>query len=278
MVAAGCGGAGSTGLVTPPEKDTIPVKIILTVPSTILGVGPRCPSPSMVVGASVYNKDGAVLSTPVVWSSTDATIIVVDNGIVKGIAPGNSTLLASAGTSAEASKIITVAQTDECRDLVSSVVLSGIPDTLYKRATVQASVQIQPATALQTNVWSTEDSAVLSVDQTGNITAVGVGTTRVCNTASKIQDCKKVAVILLPFTVSLKEPLRIYLPGSKCTPTSYTITASLPVKFLSLSPETLKVDTTGVVTPLDIGVIPVNVTEKLDNRSKLVYFLIDPCT
>ena len=61
----------------------------------------------------------------------------------------------------------------------NKVTVNAKTTSLKVGETTQASVSISPSAALQSGTWSSSDTAVITVDENGLITAVGAGTANV---------------------------------------------------------------------------------------------------
>ena len=121
----------------------------------------------------------------VVWSSSNTSVATVDqNGLVTAVGRGNAIITATTrdGTNISASTTITVEMLAThiimCRDEITLQILGSIHGSDRLTATVY------PANAnLQGVSWSSADETIATVDQNGNVTAVGPGTTAIIATS-----------------------------------------------------------------------------------------------
>lgn len=110
----------------------------------------------------------------VVWSSTDATVASVKDGVVTAHKMGEAIIIATTtdGSNLSATCKVTVVATP-----AESVVISK-PEktTLIVGDEVQLTATVYPETATDKTVeWSSNDEKVAMVDTTGKVTAIGAG-------------------------------------------------------------------------------------------------------
>ena len=152
-------------------------------------------SASIVVGearnltATISSPQGQVLTSPVVWWSSDNAVATVESGgLVRGVAKGLATIHASADSlEAVATVQVTLIQVrpDHPRVMLS--------DTVRLRAVVgdtSGTLVSNPSIA-----WLSSDSRIASVDSTGLVTGRSMGTVSILAVA---QD--KVAMVQLVVT------------------------------------------------------------------------------
>ena len=118
--------------------------------------------------------------TDVTWSSSNSAVASVDNGKVTAIADGNAIITATAKDGKTAS----------CRVIVSStlVPVTGVtlsPSALQLKITEKVSLQpsVNPDNAtFKVLTWYSSNSAVASIDQNGELTAVALGDATITGT------------------------------------------------------------------------------------------------
>jgi len=127
------------------------------------------------------------------WSTSDAAIVTINqSGVLTGIAPGTATVTVTTQDGAKtASSVITVSNV-----LISSIALSktsvtvGVGDTTLIKATVS------PLNASnKTVIWSSSNSSVASVNTSGNVTAVSVGSATISATAQDASGISSVSAV-----------------------------------------------------------------------------------
>ena len=138
---------------------------------------------------SVYvNETGTITATvtpanatykTVTWTSSDTSIATVtSDGVVKGIAPGSVTISAKAGNITKKCSVTVY------KRAVTSVTLSATSKTLYTGDVETLTATVSPTNATYPTVtWSSANTSVVTVSQTGVVTAVGPGTAKVTATA-----------------------------------------------------------------------------------------------
>ena len=112
----------------------------------------------------------------VTWSSSDSTVVAVDeNGNITALKAGTATITATSANDISDSCVITVTDSSSPVIPVESISLDrhevdltvGDSDTLIAAVT--------PDNATEDVLWASSDESVVTVDQDGNITAVGAG-------------------------------------------------------------------------------------------------------
>jgi uncharacterized protein YjdB len=109
-----------------------------------------------------------------VWTSSNTEVVTVENGTVKAVASGSATVTVTSGN---ISKSLYVLVTSPLYDIILTPGELNIPEI---GLTHQLSATPVPANAKDYNpVWLSNNSGIVTVSQTGLLTAVGVGTTYV---------------------------------------------------------------------------------------------------
>ena len=143
------------------------VSVSLDKTSSSLKVGE-----TVTITASV-SPDDATEKT-VTWSTTDATVATVSNGVVTAKAVGNTTITAKAGDKT-AICIITVEPI-----LVTGVSLDKASLNMVEGETATLMVTVKPDNATNKTVnWSSSNNDVATVDQSGKVSAVRKGETTI---------------------------------------------------------------------------------------------------
>ena len=114
----------------------------------------------------------------IIWKSSDTSVATVsEKGIVKGIKGGTTTIKLTVGN-VSTSCSVTVLQP------VTSIYVNSNP-TLGALETYQLSASVYPSDANnKTLIWTSSDTAVATVSNTGLVTAIGRGTATITATAT----------------------------------------------------------------------------------------------
>ncbi len=146
----------------------------------------------------------------VTWSSSNTDIATVDNGKVKAISVGKTTIVAKAGNiKAECS--VTVSPTE-----VTSIILSETALELYPGDVFELTATVLPEDAEDKTIrWQSTDTDVATVDD-GKVTAVSVGTAKIVARIGNIRAECSVTVSATEVTsvVLNKTSLELY-PGDE---------------------------------------------------------------
>ncbi len=135
----------------------------------------------------------------VIWSSSDESVATVDaNGKVTALALGNATITASCGE-ATATCAVTVVATE-----VESIQIDQEDMTVRLGEMSQLTVTVYPDDATDKRVeWSSSDTDVATVDNDGNVTATGIGTTEIIATANNGISDRITVTVIAPLAISI---------------------------------------------------------------------------
>ena len=120
----------------------------------------------------------------VTWKSSDTKVATVDNGLVTAVAEGTATITV---TTADGGKTATceVTVTQPAKTPVTSVTLDKTSLTLDVGGSDTLTATVKPDDATNKAVtWSTSNENVATVNQNGNVKAVGAGTATITAAAS----------------------------------------------------------------------------------------------
>ena len=168
-ITANAGGKSATCSVTVSAKYIAVTSITLDKNELSLKVGS-----SDVLTATVKPDDAT--DKNVKWSSSDASIVKVDNGKVSALKSGTATITATAG-SCSAECVVTTFTPVESISFENSDYSVGIGEATTLK------VIIKPDSAAGTDItWSSSDESVATVDK-GEIKAINEGTTTITASA-----------------------------------------------------------------------------------------------
>ena len=119
----------------------------------------------------------------VTWSTSDASIATVTDGVVTAVAPGTATITV---TTEDGGKTATCAVTVAAATVpVTGVTLNKTSTSLYVGDTETLTATVAPDNATNKAVtWTSSDSTVATVDQNGVVTALARGTAVITATAA----------------------------------------------------------------------------------------------
>jgi len=140
------------------------------------------PGTTANVTAEVFDRSNAMLTDRILtWSSSNTSAASVDQqGTVTALSPGQTTIraaLAGRTTGPEGTILLTVGS-------LTSVSVAPPSSTIGVGAQVQLAATVQPPSAPQSVTWSTGDQTIATVDNTGNVTGIGRGTTTITATST----------------------------------------------------------------------------------------------
>ena len=167
---ASCGGGGSSGPTTPP-----PATPVLTSVSVSLSAGSITVGQTATATAFGLDQNGTAIGVgTVTWSTASTAVATVgQSGIVTGVTPGQTQVVASAGGKQGLANI-TVTQAP-----VATVTVAPSASTLTVGATQQLTATTLDASgnvlAGRTVTWSSSDVTKATVSASGMVTAVAAG-------------------------------------------------------------------------------------------------------
>ena len=250
----------SVEVIVPITKLTTKVKNI----ELILEAGKAKPSQQIeIVSIEPSNAD----KNDIKWSSSNTKVATIDaKGKLTAVGKGEAIIKASYGTNALATVIVKI----DTR--VTSVKTNPTSITLRltnpKEATPKAEVTYSDGTKDSNVQWSSSNTKVVKVDQTGKITAVGEGTTAVVATSTKDKNVKSSITVTVEKTVKVQStinidassPLKMVL-GTGAKQLTATVTGpTKTVVWTSSNTNIAKVDQAGKVTAIKAGTVEITAT------------------
>ncbi|RYQ41235.1 alpha-amylase [Bifidobacterium pseudolongum subsp. globosum] len=176
-ITATAGGKSATVTVTVSKDEPVVVPVQSVVVS---GTGVSGGKASINVGAGL-NLTATVSPSnatdrAVSWSTSDASVATVSNGVVRGLKAGTATVTATAGGKSASVRVTVVAQ----GVVVQSVAITGDGVLAGKlamsaRSARQLRAVVTPANAQGVVYWSSSDTSVATVDGTGRVVARAEG-------------------------------------------------------------------------------------------------------
>ena len=126
-----------------------------------------------------------------VWESTNPDVVIVEDGVVTGIAPGSSIVTATKDEKSIAEISVTVNLVD-----IAAILFSQTSIELELEETLHLQYVLMPDNASNYGLsWKSANPEVAEVDAEGNIRAVAPGTTTiVCSSPNGILDTCEVVV------------------------------------------------------------------------------------
>ena len=255
-----------TATITAKAGDKTATCLIMVVPTEVSSITLDKSSASLKVGETVtltatVNPSDATDKT-VTWTTSDATVATVSNGVVTAKKLGTATITAKAGEKT-ATCSITVIPTP-----VTSVTLSKTSASLKVGETVTLTATVNPSDATDKTVtWTTSDATVATVSN-GVVTAKKLGTATITAKAGDKTATCSITVILTPvgsITLTL-------LSASLTVGESVTLSATVgPVDAIdktvswSSSDATVANVSNGVVSAKKIGTA--TITAKAGNKT-----------
>lgn len=151
----------------PPEPPVVPVtSVTLSQTAVTLDVGG-----SVTLTATVAPSNAT--DNTVTWSSSNASVASVSNGVVKAVGEGSANITASAGGKSATCKVTVSAVPVPA----TGISLDKTEATLYVSETLTLVATITPANSTERSiVWTSDNASVATVDAKGVVTAIAPGT------------------------------------------------------------------------------------------------------
>ncbi|MBQ1783162.1 MAG: Ig-like domain-containing protein, partial [Gammaproteobacteria bacterium] len=170
-------------------------------------------SQSLVATATYSDQTSADISSLVAWRSDDSAVATVTaSGLLAGVGVGSTTVSASLNGISSNTATVTVTDAELTAIQVTPAIVSlakGYSQTLTATATYSDQTSADISSLV---VWRSDDSAVATINPSGLMTGVGVGSTTVSatlngissNTATvTVTDAVVTAIQVTPATVSM---------------------------------------------------------------------------
>lgn len=252
------------------KSATCTVSVTLTVPVTGVTLNKTTltltPNATETLTATVAPSNAT--NQNVTWSSDNTSVATVSNGTVTAVAVGTANITV---TTADGNKQARCAVTvNPIR--VTSVTLNKTSYAFTSlNATLQLSATVKPDDATYKTVsWTSDDTSVATVDQSGKVTSKGSGTTTIRATADgKSATCAitvsiPVTGVSLNMTTLTLSPNETYLLQANVTPTSAT---NKGVTWSSNNTTVATVLSSGLVTAKAEGTAKITVTTIDGNKT-----------
>lgn len=204
------------------------------------------------------NATNKVLS----WTSSNPNVATVSNELITSLASGTTIISASTTDRSNLSTNTNVTVTVHAIK-VTKVSLNNTSSILHPTNTLQLTATITPANVTNTNVtWTSSNSSVASVNQTGLVTAIKNGTVKI---TVKTVDGNKVATCTLNITIgvlsiSISPPTTTLniRQSKKLIPTILpTNSANKKVTWTSSNNAIATIKTDGKVTGISAGTVTI---------------------
>lgn len=256
--------------VTSPDCDVAAVCKVTVTPRHINSTELRISSSSieLAVGQSdtlycqVLPSDASYQS--VIWSSSDASVAYVQDGIVKGVSDGTAVITASNGELAVQCNVTVLMP-------VASIALSSSALTLDEGAAAKLTATVLPENATDRSVtWTSLDETVATVSADGTVNALKAGKTEIMATSNasgqfafcSVEVISRAVVALDKSSISLNESESIKLVAT-VTPDNAT---DKSVTWSSLDESVATVSQDGTVKALKAGKTDIIVTSNASGK------------
>ena len=111
------------------------------------------------------------------WSSSDESIVSVEDGTVTAVAEGTADITVSGGNNVSATCKVTVSPDEEVEIEAESITLSTVSaDMLIGESLTLTATVLPENTTDKTVTWTSSESSIAGVDDNGTVTAVSAGT------------------------------------------------------------------------------------------------------
>ena len=220
--------------------------------------------------SATVNPDDATDKT-VIWSTSNASVASVENGVVTAKTIGTATITATAGDKSAACAISVVATP------VSSVTLNKASATLKVGETVTLTATVKPDDATEKTIyWSTSDASVAMVSG-GVVTAMKVGTATItANAGNKSATCS-ITVLATPVASVTLDKTSASLKVGETVALTATVRpndATEKTIYWSTSDASVATVSGGVITAMKVGTV--TITAKAGDKTASCAITVEP--
>lgn len=218
-------------------------------------------SPGLTTAFNATAKDanGVIASTTFTWSSSDLSVATVNasTGVATGVAIGTATITATSANNVAGTATLSVAV---AATIVSvSVTPNSANVAIGGTTTLTAAAKDANNAVVNTSfAWSSSNTALATVDQTGKVTGVAIGgpVTITATTPNAVAGASQVTVVgVLINSITLSSSTSSFPPGFQtqlfATAKSGATTVSATFTFRSIDPSIATaavVENTGIIT------------------------------
>jgi len=202
----------------------------------------------------------------VTYSSNDTAVVTVDEkGLVTAIGEGSTAIVITCGDQQieVAATVKFPAPTVPCTGLVAN----PIDEFTAAGQTQQLNVTVSPADTTDTVTYSSNDTAVVTVDEKGLVTAVGEGSTAIVITCGdqriEVAATVKFPPPTVPCTGLVANPIDEFTAAGQTQRLSVTVSpadTTDTLAFISSNPAVVTVDGNGLVTAVGEGSTAIVIT------------------
>jgi uncharacterized protein YjdB len=266
---------GKTSIIATSSDGSVTSSIPLTVHKVLVAtIVIDQPKVSLNVGSNVTLN---VTFTPtnatdqsVTWSVLPANIVDVIKGVIHAYAVGTATVTCTAN---DGSGIIATCAVTVTNVPPASITLDQTPIALTVGGSQTLSATVLPTGAPSGLTWSSSDTAIATVDVSGNVVAHKAGTVTITVTSqadATIHNSVSVVVTEIPVTAINVDSPKVTLQIKTSVQVTPIFTPASPtntnVTWLSADPSIASVSAKGVITANGVGTTTITLTSS-DNTS-----------
>jgi uncharacterized protein YjdB/endo-1,4-beta-D-glucanase Y len=246
----------------------------ISITPTTLAVIPGTPETL----TAVISPSTATIQTVTWLSSNTAIATVTSGGVVSGIAAGTCTITGTSTDNSAISQIIPVTVTTAIV-LPTSIAVTPATNTLFVSGTVALKSTVSPTNTTDTTVsWASSNIAIATVNASGVVTGVAIGSVTITATSiasGTITGSAIVTVVKTPVSSISVTPTSVLIEVSKTATATVSIipvdATNQTVIWVSANPTIASVTSGGIITAVSSGSTTITVTSN-DNTtlSKIV--------
>ncbi len=273
--------ACSSGETTPSESTaprTEPTRLTVSLSAQVDTV-PELTSKPLV--ARVTDQTGLLKADPVSWTTTNASVVSVTDGLVSGVAPGTAMVIASAGNAADSATIV-VTQNDLSVEVEPSAAAVAMGDTLEFTATVRT--RSGDVVSVNTYQWTSSDTATaeflssgtLHTKREGDLSVMAEALHRRGYSSVKVFRAPVASVSLSPSTANVYKGATLDLDATLRDQYGRVVTGTITWGSSDFSKAT--VSQSGLVTGMEVGSVVITATSGTKTGSATINVLSAPAS
>ena len=259
ITAAAKDGSNVKGTVTITITPIKVTSIVITPSSPRVAVGDKRQLKADILPADATNKE-------LTWSSSDESKATVDAaGSVTGAGEGTAIITAAAKDGSNVKGTVTITVT-KIRAKATSVAVAPSSPNVAVGLTQQLTATIAPADASQEVTWSSSNESKATVDATGLVTGIGMGTAVITAAAKDGSDVKgtvtvNITVRATSVAITPADPSVGIRGNLTLTAAVLPAEAAQAVRWASSDPTKATIDAaTGVATGIALGTTVITAT------------------
>ncbi|MDZ4699297.1 MAG: DM13 domain-containing protein [Rhodothermales bacterium] len=150
--------------------------------------------------ATYFDSTGAAVSAPIVWTVSDVTVATIgENGVATGVGTGQARIVATAhGIQSDEALLTVVGDPNEVAEVRINQADTSVTVGRGLRFTAQVFNVLDEALTGLTVEWRTSDTAIATIDASGNVLGIAPGAVAIVATVDGVESAPAQLAVLAP--------------------------------------------------------------------------------